>query len=64
MMHAQLDDLLTATLEPQPDAGAQARECAGAVALEAELSLAGITPRSVNLAGASAPMATSSGSTI
>src|SRR6266508_1244657 len=27
--------------EPQPDAGAQARECAGAVALEAELSLAG-----------------------
>src|SRR2546421_12118164 len=24
--------------EPQPDAGAQARECAGAVALEAELS--------------------------
>src|SRR5437867_10442192 len=27
--------------EPQPDAGPQARECAGAVALEAELSLAG-----------------------
>src|SRR5438128_11002938 len=27
--------------EPQPDAGAKARECAGAVALEAELSLAG-----------------------
>src|SRR2546429_1342467 len=27
--------------ESQPDAGAQARECAGAVALEAELSLAG-----------------------
>src|SRR6058998_3925345 len=27
--------------EPHPDAGAQARECAGAVALEAELSLAG-----------------------
>ena len=27
--------------EPQPDAGAQARECAGAVALEAEVSLAG-----------------------
>src|SRR5213596_4355545 len=27
--------------EPQPDAGAQARECADAVALEAELSLAG-----------------------
>src|SRR5205809_5588447 len=27
--------------EPQPDAGAQARECAGAVALEAELCLAG-----------------------
>jgi hypothetical protein len=27
--------------EPQPDAGAQARECAGAVALEAELSPAG-----------------------
>src|SRR5436190_11828880 len=27
--------------EPHPDAGAQARDCAGAVALEAELSLAG-----------------------
>src|SRR5438477_2024981 len=27
--------------EPQPDAGAQARECAGAVALEAKLPLAG-----------------------
>ena len=27
--------------EPQPGAGAEARECAGAVALEAELSLAG-----------------------
>src|SRR6058998_1933297 len=27
--------------EPQPDAGARARGCAGAVALEAELSLAG-----------------------
>jgi len=27
--------------EPQPNAGAQARECAGAVALEAEPSLAG-----------------------
>src|SRR5438874_12464899 len=31
--------------EPQPDAGAQARECAGAVALEAELSLAGTKDR-------------------
>src|SRR5207244_1121184 len=38
--------------EPQPDAGAQARECAGAVALEAELSLAGPKNRSDPLAHA------------
>src|SRR3989440_4530189 len=38
--------------EPQPDAGAQARKCAGAVALEAELSLAGPKDRSDPLAHA------------
>src|SRR6266516_4157791 len=38
--------------EPQPDAGAQARECAGAVALEAELSLAG--PKLIRSTGARA----------
>src|SRR5436309_3595975 len=37
--------------EPQPDAGAQARECAGAVALEAELSLAG--PKTDSMAAGS-----------
>src|SRR5438128_11896633 len=39
--------------EPQPDAGAQARECAGAVALEAELSLAG-SKRPIRSTGARA----------
>src|SRR2546429_7526624 len=38
--------------ETQPDAGAQARKCAGAVALEAELSLAGPKDRSDPLAHA------------
>src|SRR5947208_9433624 len=41
--------------EPQPDAGAQARECAGAVALEAELSLAGPKDRFDPLAHAPEP---------